>query len=228
MNTDIWEYFYKISPTGDQPTNLLYTPLLNKEKNVLCMWWNDKSPYQEANQLLNNDLINFFFDREVNHLTSMQSRPWSPKLLDVDKNNKNIFIEFNKETLNHIVFNSSRNIELECPDWQEQIIEVVRDIVMLGYYKMSLYPHCFFIDQNKKIKTIDFYACVGIKERYINRSNLEGMIGVNSVERFNSATVDNKIDFKVFFENTVKHHLNNAWPVNPLCGFHEKYLENKL
>jgi hypothetical protein len=220
MNNDNWNYFYKIVGSSHTiPTNLLYTPLINDEGNVLCMLWDENSPYQKENPRLTKDLINFFFEREVNHLTLFQQYSWAPKIIDIDLLKRQIFIEFNKETLNHSIFTPGRNLNQECPNWRMQLNSILTDIVIAGYYKMALYPHCFFLDNCQQIKTIDFYSCVGIEERYIERKNLEGMIGLNSVERFNSATVDDKIDFKIFFENTVKNHLKNAWPENPFEGF---------
>jgi hypothetical protein len=149
----------------------------------------------------------------------MQSYAWAPRLLSIDGNK--IYIEFNKETLNHILLTPGRSLDEECPNWKEQIFNIIKDIYDAGYYKVALYPHCFFL-KDGIIKTIDFYSCVGIDERYIDRKNLEGMIGEQSHDRFNLATVGDRIDFKKFFEITMTEFLGNTWKDNPFPEFYKR------
>jgi hypothetical protein len=222
IDTTNWKYFYKIYETWEQPTNLLYTPLISPGGDVMCLWWDETSPYQSANTRLTAELINFFFEREVRYLTIFQEYPWAPKILEIDLVNRKIFIEFNKETLNHIIFTPGRNLDIECPNWKEQIFTILSDIVNGRYYKMALYPHCFFIDNTGKIKTIDFYGCVSQEERYLERSKIEGMIGNDSGGRFNEVTKDGLIDFEMFFKNTLSVHLTKVWPDSPFAEYYKR------
>ena len=219
-----WNYLYKIDYTNrhNVSTNMLYTPMTNQAGNVLCMSWDPEDPYQLENKNLTPELIDFFFKREVVHLEEMQKFAWAPRLISIE-NNK-IYIEFNKETLNHILLTPSRNLDEECPNWKEQIFNIIKDILNAGYYKLALYPHCFFL-KNGVIKTFDFYSCVGIKERYIPRKQLEGMIGVNSNDRFNQATVGDNVDFKIFFEITMNTFLSTTWGNNnPFPEFYKRLI----
>jgi hypothetical protein len=86
---------------------------------------------------------------------------------------------------------------------------------------MALYPHCFYVDRGI-IKTFDFYSCLSISQRYLERSMLEGIIGKDSSERFDHAAVGDKIDFKVFFENTLTNQLSRTWLINPWPSFYTK------
>lgn len=218
---DEWKYLYKIDyeHRHNVPTNMLYTPMINTTGEVLCMIWDADNLYQHENTTLSSSLVNFFFEREVKHLTLMQIFSWAPKIIDI-VNNK-IFIEWNHESLNHILM-SGRSLDIECPDWKDQIYNIIKDIFDEGYYKVALYPHCFFIDKQGKIKTIDFYSCVSIEERYIPRKNLEGMIGKQSVDRFNLSTVNDSVDFKKFFEITMTQHLGKTWKDNPFPEFYKR------
>ena len=220
MDITGWEYFYKIYDGRPQPTNLLYTPLVNPEGTVMCMLWDATSPYQNANTRLTKELIDFFFERELVHLKEFQGLRWAPKLLEVDGNK--IFIEWNKETLNQIVFTPGRSLDQECPDWREQIFFILEDILDLGYFKMALYPHCFYLDKNKKIKTFDYYSCLSQAERYLERSKIEGMIGDDSGGRFNEVTKDGLIDFEMFFKNTLSGHLTKVWPDSPFAEYYKR------
>lgn len=227
IDTKEWQYFYKIYDSWPQPTNLLYTPLISPDGSMICMWWDETSPYQHENDRLTAELVNFFFEREIKYLTVFQKFPWAPKLLDVDLKERKILIEFNKETLNHIIFTPGRSLDQECPDWREQIFSILKDIVDSGYYKMALYPHCFFIDSNGKIKTFDFYSSLEQEERYLERKKIEGMIGGDSDGRFTEATTDGIIDFEMFFKKTVSVHLKHAWPDNPFPEYYKKLFPNE-
>jgi hypothetical protein len=219
-----WDYFYKLDYRGGHqvPTNMLYTPKVNQEKNIMCMIWDETEPYQKENTKITKELVDFFFARELEFLSKFQKFSWAPKVIDIDIPNKQVFIEFNKETLNHIFADKTRDINIECPDWQDQIFKILQDIVDSGFYKMALYPHCFFIDENKKFKTFDFYSCSEQSQRYLEISKIAGMIGQQSVERFSSATVDGYLDFDIFFKNTLKTHLSGQWPINPFPEFYER------
>ena len=221
MNTDNWKYFYKIVDGYPNTTNLLYTPLVNEIGDVMCMWWDENSPYQE-NTRLTSDLVNFFFEREVKYLTTFQGRPWVPKLLEVDLKARKIFIEWNKETLNTIIFTPGRHLDNECPDWKEQIFEILKDVLESGYYKMALYPHCFFIDTYGKIKSFDMYSVIERDNPFIERKLIEGMIGEQSQGRFNDSTSSGIVNFEIFFKITLIDHLRKTWPDNPFPNFYKR------
>ena len=218
-----WKYLYKIDYLigRDVPTNMLYTPMTNSDRTVMCMLWDAGHDYQADNKNLTTELVNFFFEREVKYLKQMQKYAWSPKLLSI-KDNK-IYIEGYKETLNQILLTPGRDLDEECPTWKEQIFNIIKDILNEGCYKLALYPHCFFL-KDGLVKTFDFYSCVGIEERYISRKNLNGMIGNESTDRFNLSTVDDQVDFKMFFEITMTQHLGKTWKDNPFPEFYKRLI----
>jgi len=225
MNTDNWKYFYKIVDGQPNTTNLLYTPLVNNAGSVMCMLWDENSPYQE-NTKLTTELVNFFFEREVKYLTALQDKPWVPKLIDIDLKDRKIFIEWNKETLNTIIFTPGRDLNKECPSWKEQIFEILKDVLESGYYKMALYPHCFFIDTNGNIKTFDMYSTIERSHPFIERKLIEGMIGEQSQGRFNNSTLDGVINFEKFFKITLTDHLSKTWPDNPFPDFYKRLIND--
>lgn len=225
MNTDNWKYFYKIVDGQPNTTNLLYTPMVNETGDVMCMLWDENSSYQE-NTRLTTDLVNFFFEREVKYLTAFQGKPWAPKLIDIDLNARKIFIEWNKETLNTIMFTPGRDLDKECPNWKEQIFEILKDVLDSGYYKMALYPHCFFIDTTGNVKTFDMYSTIERDNPFIERRLIEGMIGEQSQGRFNDSTSDGVINFETFFKITLTDHLSKTWPDNPFPDFYKRLIND--
>jgi len=221
IDTSNWSYLYKtVDGNKTCTTNLLYTPLINPDKTILCMLWDAESEYQQ-NRNLTEDLIDFFFEREIASLVHFQGTPWTPKLIGYSKTNRQIFIEWNDKSLNQIIFDDN-NLDEVCPDWKDQLLIILKDIVSSGYYKLSLYPHCFYLDKNKKIKTIDYYGCVDSGDPYIERSKIEGMIGNDSFGRFDEATEDGMVNFEKFFKRTLSTYLSKSWPDNPFENIYKQ------
>lgn len=213
--TDIskWKYYYKLTPSGHaNDSNMLYSPKMNPEQNVVCMHYCVDHEYRQNGAVMNEDLIQWFFEREVKFLTELSYLKTTPKVYEIDLKNRKVFIEWNKETVSQIVFDKTRNLDEELPDWRQQIKDFLASTKANNFYKMSLYPHCFYIDKNKVLKTIDYYAVVPYSERFIDRNIIEEIIGKGGAYRFDHSTEDGKIDFKKFFEITLTKHLSTVWP----------------
>jgi hypothetical protein len=223
MNTD-WKPFYKIRNGIYSSTNLLYAPMINPAGNIMCMDWSLDNTYHN-NPNRTHELIDFFFEREVRYINIFKNYSWAPKILEIDLDKKQIYIEWNTETLNTVLFVHNTPISDVCIDWKIQQYTILKDIKDAGYYKMSLYPHCFFLDKHNKLKTFDFYGCVEIDNPYIERNKISGMIGSESGGRFDNSTTNGIIDFSVFFKNTLLTHLDATWPDNPFPDYYTRLYE---
>jgi len=222
MNTDNWTYLYKLMENGIKAdTNLLYVPKLNPEKNIMCMHYSPDKNYKKDG-VIDLDLINWFFEREVRFLTDLQHLKCTPTLYDVDIKNKKLFIEWNNETLSYVVNDPNRSIDEELPNWKHQLKEAYKEFNSAGYYKMSLYPHCFFIDKNKQMKTIDYYAVVPHTEPYIEYKLIEGIVGEYGKYRFEMSTDNGLLNINKFHEITVTTHNDVYWPYNPFKEVYEE------
>lgn len=225
-DTGNWGYYYKLNPDGT-PTdsNMLYTPRVNAEQNVMCMHYCTDIEYRNGGTVINEDLLQWFFEREVKFLNELSHLKTTPKVYEVDTANRKVFIEWNKETFSQIIFDNSRNLDNEIPNWQEQIRDFLISTKENNFYKMAMYPHCFYISKDGVLKTIDYYSVVPYEERFIERKIIQGIIGPEGAYRFDESTDDTGyIDFKKFFEITVTRHLPRYWP-NTLFGdiFNEIY-----
>lgn len=228
MDISTWKYLYKIDYTNKHsvPTNMLYTPLVNPEGTIMCMVWDENNEYQQSNTGLTTELINFFFEREVKYLTMSQQFSWAPKIINIDMINRRIFIEWNTESVNHIVC-TNRDLSTECPTWKEQIYKILHDLKLAGYYKLALYPHCFFITKDGIVKTIDFYSVIEKDNPFIERNLISGMIGKESTERFDQSTTDGIINFETFFKVTMLTHLGKTWiDDNPFPDFYKRLIHD--
>jgi hypothetical protein len=224
IDTSEWNYYYKLNLVGDSTdSNLLYTPRVNPEKNVMCMHYCVDTDYRTNGPIINEDLIQWFFEREVRFLNELSHFKSTPKLYEVDLTNRKIFIEWHQETLSQIIFNKDRNLDQELPDYKDQLKNFLLSTKKNSIYKMSLYPHCFYIDKEKNLKTIDYYAVVPYDERFIERKIIEGVIGRQGAYRFDESTnKDGYIDFKKFFKITLTKHLTMFWPNSPFTELFEE------
>jgi hypothetical protein len=214
IDTSSWNYYYKLNTNGVlHSSNLLYTPTVNPEGTVMCMHYCTDPVYRvDEDTQVNEDLIQWFFEREVKFLSSLSHLKTTPALYEVDTENRKVFIEWNKETLSQILFTPGRNLDLELPDWQEQVKDFLITTKENKFWKMALYPHCFYISKDNVLKTIDYYSIVPYEEQFIERKIIESVIGKHGAYRFDASTENGYIDFKKFFEITVTKHLSMTWP----------------
>jgi hypothetical protein len=220
-----WIPYYKIDPIENRLTrhNMLYTPLVNPEGNIMCMLWDADSGYQTRygpRPEFTQELVDFFFNRELTHLEIFKDYSWAPEIVDIDVSGKKIFYKWYGETLNNVVYDSSRNLNKEIPTWKKQLEIILNDIYKIGYMKMSLYPHCHYLDNSGNIHTMDFYGCAPCSDPFIEVSKLYGMIGPRSNERFEEATTNGIVDLTFFFKRAMTHYIK--WPEDPLPEIYKR------
>ena len=218
MNTDNWKPFYKINPEDNNliETNLIYTPLVSPSGNTFCMSFDHSSKYQNEDLAhwlperphYTEDMVKFFFDREVEYLTVFKDKAWAPKNITIDAEEQKIFFSWTGETCNQIVY-GGKSLNEALPDWKEQMATILKDIVRAGYYKTSLYPHCYFID-NGVLRTFDFYGCVHASDPYVKLDHIRGMIGETSGPRFVEATEGDKLNIEILFKQAMQSWVK--WP----------------
>lgn len=220
--TNDWKYYYKIDSLQKQiPSNMLYSPKMNPSGDVLCIHYCLDNAYRNYDNYVSEEVIDFFFKRELKFLLEFQNFEFTPKIIDYSESDRLIFIEWNTETLSQIVNDSSRSLDKECINWKEQLFDIINTLDSQGYFKLALYPNCFFI-KDGKIKTIDYYSIISKSERYLDRNLIESIIGKEGAYRFDESTYNGKIDFKKFLDITVTKHLPRYWPENPFPLFYSK------
>ena len=229
-DTNNWQYYYKLNPDGTpNSSNLLYSPRVNAEQTIMCMHYCRDTEYRgdEGASTIDEDLLQWFFEREVKFLNELSHLKTTPIVHDVDFNNRKIFIEWNKETLSQVLYNTDRNIDKELPNWKHQIRDFLITTKENNFYKMAMYPHCFYISKDNVLKTIDYYSVVPHSERFIERKVIQGIIGKDGEYRFDESTDNGYIDFKKFFEITVTRHLARYWPVSPFAEIFKEIYHNE-
>lgn len=231
MNIDNWKPFYKINPENDTliETNLIYTPLVSPSGNTFCMSFDHTSSYQHeelASWLperphYTKEMVKFFFEREVKYLTVFKDRSWAPRNISIDTEEQKIYFSWAGETCNQIIYGGG-DINEACPDWQDQMFAIIKDIVDAGYYKTSLYPHCYFVDGGV-LRTFDFYGCVESNYPYIKFDDIRGMIGETSAPRFVEAGEGELLNIKILFKRALQEYVK--WPDDYLTEVYRRLYE---
>jgi hypothetical protein len=175
---------------------------LSKYQNEDLAHWLPERPYYTK------EMVKFFFDREVKYLSVFQDRPWAPRNIQIDAEEQKIYFSWPGETCNQIVY-GNKSLDIECPTWKEQMTAILKDIVSSGYYKTSLYPHCYFIDDGV-LRTFDFYGCVERSYPYIKLADIRGMIGETSGPRFVEATEGELLNIEILFKQAMQSWVK--WP----------------
>lgn len=204
-----WEYLYKIDYVDgtDCQTNLVYVPMY--KNNVMKMVFKDDDYFPEYSTIPDS-LREELFLKECEYLKRVQEFNWAPKLLDIK--DREVYIEFHKPTLNYVLLGNQGNLP---QDYKKQLFQIICDLESSNIYKLTQYPHSFYLDKDT-IKTIDFYACVDKNDSIRSIQEIESLIGQSSSNRFWEATQDNKIDFKIFYEQFMLNHSNKYWLDNPM------------
>ena len=96
----------------------------------------------------------------------------------------------------------------------------------MGYYKMSLYPHCFYLDNTNLLHTFDFYGCMRQDNAFIEYDKIKGMVGPNSKGRFDEAIVNNIVNVEILFKRSLENYIK--WPNSALNTIYNKIYSTTL
>jgi len=222
INNTGWKYIKKLTNGFPSSTNVLYVPTISPELDKMCMYFTEEpQEYMEGSCVpRTKELMDYFFQRELNYLRLFQGKPWCPIIYDVDEQERKILIEFNKESLNWSVYEKGRFLGLEHPTWKDDLFSVIKDIYDLGYYKASLYTHCFFYTDSGQLKMIDYYATIDKTDSRIHKSLIEPIIGADSHHRFIEVRDGDYFEMGEHFKNSLKTWIK--WPDDPFPEFYDR------
>jgi hypothetical protein len=169
-----WQPFFKYGDDGGlclaQQT---YEPLISADRKTFCANYDWQNQYQrtyESRELYTEEVCNWFFENELYYLTKFKDKSYVPNILDVDYKNKKIFFEWNGYTFNEMLHNK------EAVEWKEQLKYIMLDLYNAGTYKLTMYPHCHFLDATGIMKTFDWYGCVPIKRPVIATKYMDAIV----------------------------------------------------
>jgi hypothetical protein len=174
-----FDYYYNNVPgTGPCRNNLIYTSLISNDKKVFCQWYyNDTAYHQGNNQVVDPAKMEEKWLREVNYLTQMRNKypELVPTIKNIDFDSKKLYLEIDGPDFWECAGCDMRNYDLVLPDWQDQMLNIIRAHKSLGLHKYSMHPSSYFV-VNGKLKSINYFFTYRKEEATISIAEVESHI----------------------------------------------------
>ena len=157
-----YEYYYNNVPgEGLSRNNLIYTSLVSTDKKVFVQWYHNDTEYHKGkNQVVDPELMELKWDREVKHLKLMHGayNHLVPKILDIDYKTKKIYLAIDGIDFWNRANCTTENYNQVLPNWQDQMLEIIQAHHTLGLYKYSMHPSSYFLVDGR-LKSINYFFC---------------------------------------------------------------------
>jgi len=174
-----YEYYYNNVPgKGNCRNNLIYTSLISKDKKTFVQWYyNDNNYHKGMNEIIDPDKMEEKWEREVKFLKIMHSSfPMHvPFILDIDYTERKIYLQIDGVDFWEQAGCATENYDIVLPNWQEQMIDIIKAHKFLKLYKFSMHPSSYFIVQGK-LKSINYFFTYHEDEPNISIKDVESHI----------------------------------------------------
>jgi hypothetical protein len=157
-----YDYYFNDTPEhGLVRNNLIYTSLINKDKTVFVKWYhNDLNYHGGHNEVVDINLMDFKWQREVRFLKLMTKEypDLVPEIIDIDYENRKIYLKIEGIDFWQLQLNNNCSFDQILPDWQDQMLNIIKAHKNLDIFKYSMHPSSYFII-NGKLKSINYFFC---------------------------------------------------------------------
>jgi hypothetical protein len=152
-------YWNDVPGVGLCRNNLIYTSLISEDQKTFVQWYyNDPEYHKGQNQVVDPDKMEEKWIREVNYLTQMRNvyPELVPTITNIDLKSRKLYLEIDGPDFWNRAGCNVINYDLVLPDWQEQMLNIIRAHRKLGFYKYSMHPSSYFIVDGK-LKSINYF-----------------------------------------------------------------------
>jgi hypothetical protein len=166
MNMKYNYYYNNVPGQGLCRNNLIYTSLMSDDQKTFVQWYfNDTEYHQGQNEIVDSDKMEAKWLREVNYITQMRNKfpDLVPRIINIDLDNKKIYLEVDGPDFWNRADCNVANYDKVLPDWQEQMLNIIRTHKSLGLYKFSMHPSSYFVVDGK-LKSINYFFTYNEKE----------------------------------------------------------------
>lgn len=174
-----YEYYYNNVPAhGPCRNNLIYTSLISNDKKTFVQWYHNDTEYHKGqNQVVNPDKMNEKWIREINFITQMRNNfpELIPNILKIDLEQKKLFLEIDGPDFWERAECNHNNFNKVLPDWQSQMIDIIKAHKALGFYKYSMHPSSYFVIDGK-LKSINYFFTYHKREPNFSIADVESHI----------------------------------------------------
>ena len=173
------KYYYNNVPGyGLCRNNLIYTSLISQDKKTFVQWYyNDTNYHKDQNQVVDPSKMEEKWLREVNFLTQMRNNypELVPKIKNIDLVQKKLYLEIDGPDFWECSGCSIENYDKVLPDWQDQMLGIIRAHKSLGLYKYSMHPSSYFVVDGK-LKSINYFFTYNKHEPQFSIADVESHI----------------------------------------------------
>ena len=170
-------YYNNVPGKGKCRNNLIYTSLISEDKKTFCQWYyNDQGYHGGHNQVVDAALMNEKFQREIKFLRTMHLHyPEHVPNFSIDEKDRKIYLEIDGPDIWELAGCTGTDYSHVLPDWQDQIVEILKAHKSLGLHKYSVHPSSYFL-VNGKLKSMNYFFTYHKDEPLISIADVESHI----------------------------------------------------
>lgn len=177
-----YSYYYNNVPgVGLSRNNLIYTSLISADKKSFIQWYHNDTEYHKGyNQVVDPAKMEEKWLRELNYLTQMRNRypELVPTIKNIDFGNRKLYLEIDGPDFWEQAGCDIANYNSILPDWQDQMIEIIKTHKKLGWHKYSMHPSSYFVVDGQ-LKSINYFFTYYTREPIISIKEVESHISSN-------------------------------------------------
>lgn len=151
---------------------------MSEDNKVFVQWYqNDTEYHKDKNQVVDSAKMEEKWLREVNYLTQMRNAypDLVPKIIKIDLEARKLFLEVDGPDFWERAGCLTENFDKVLPDWQDQMIEIIKTHKQLGWHKYSMHPSSYFVVDGK-LKSINYFFTYHSREAIISIAEVESHI----------------------------------------------------
>lgn len=169
MQTEFEYYYNNVPGKGLCRNNLIYTSLISKDLKTFCQWYyNDKGYHGGHNQIVNPELMQEKFDREICYLNMMGTHyPDLVPKYDIDLINKKVYLEIDGPDMWELAGCEGTDYSHVVSDWDEQMLKIFAAHKSLRLTKYSLHPSSYFVVDGQ-LKSMNYFFTYGSDDANIS------------------------------------------------------------
>lgn len=164
----MFEYYYNHVPgVGLCRNNLVYTSKIDRQNKLFSVHYTYDQMYH-MNKCLSEDALEIRWQREIK-FTKQMIKSFPEHVLEIKHINmdtREIIFNIKGDDFWQLANCNHENYNDVLPDWQEQIIKILKDYRRAGIWKYSLHPSSFFVVDGK-LKNINHFFCYNDNEQHV-------------------------------------------------------------
>ena len=174
----MYKYYYNDVPgIGLCRNNLIYTSLVDNNLTRFVQWYyNDGEYHKGQNQVVDPALMDEKFSREIKYLKIMQLHyPEHVPNFNINEEERKVYLEIDGKDFWNRANCTTENYNSVLPDWQDQMLEIIKAHKSLGLHKYSMHPSSYFIVDGK-LKSMNYFFTYHEDEPQVSIADVDSHI----------------------------------------------------